>query len=899
MRSPPALAFFFWLFLQSVFAYNLNINLAGKWDFISSNGTVNGTGTVPGDIYSDLYAEGIIDNPLYGENHLNLKWIAEDDWTYTKTFVLTDVEDTVGIFLEVESLDTIATVYVNGEKVLHSKNQFLPYHVNVTDLVWNGSNNVRITFKSPVNYTQKKAEEYEEITGHKLPPDCNPDIYHGECHQNFIRKAQYSYAWDWGPSFPTAGIAGPISINLFRGQYFHDFSWNTKFQNGQWHMEFEFDTFHYGARRIEYIVTIPELFVRESDIYLLSATKSMQTRSKNRLKFRIPMPMQPKRWWPNGMGEQKLYDVIVSMDGQVKTSKMGFKTVELVQDYIDEKVPKKGRNFYFKVNDQPVFLKGTNWIPVSMFPSNSTNLNRMKFLLDSAAEVGMNAIRVWGGGFYETDEFYDYATQKGIMIWQDLMFACALYPTSQEFLKNVDEEVAHQVDRISKYPNILVFSGNNENEAAIRGHWWRTANYTEEQQESDYLALYRRLAKVARKHSYGVPFIMSSPSNGAESEEEGGIAKNPYDVRYGDIHYYNEFVNLWRDDTYLTPRCASEYGVQSYPLRETMLNWINASDWEYTSKTMFHRQHHPGGIATNLLMIFQHLPIPTQCESRSFADLHRCEYLTSASYMSRLAYFSQVHQAIALKTQTVHYRRFRNITTDDGLGNTMCAMYWQLNDVWAAPTWSTIDFDQKWKMAHYEAKRFFASTAVYSFADEIDFNLKVYVLNDNTYDLRNLTVCVMQLSWGNGLDPILTTDFHVDTVPAGSSQIITTGFTFEKTTELSEYLYVSTIYDSEGVQVFQDVLVPDFLFEVDFNTFGDVEISDVKRINGTVYEVSVTTDKVSPFTWIDVKIPFAGWFSDNGFHMTERVHIVTLHLQEATDIQKSDFTVCNLKNCYL
>lgn len=160
-----------------------------------------------------------------------------------------------------------------------------------------------------------------------------------------------------------------------------------------------------------------------------------------------------------------------------------------------------------------------------------------------------------------------------------------------------------------------------------------------------------------------------------------------------------------------------------------MLNWINESDWEYTSKTLFHRQHHPGGHATNLIMIFQHLPvshsgvkkkfmiflqIPSQCPSRSLADIHRCEHVTSGAFMSRLAYFSQIHQAIALKTQTFHYRRFRNITTDDGLGNTMCAMYWQLNDVWAAPTWSTIDFDQNWKMAHYEARRFFNDVSVYS-----------------------------------------------------------------------------------------------------------------------------------------------------------------------------------------
>uniref|UniRef100_A0A1I7V3Q8 beta-mannosidase n=1 Tax=Caenorhabditis tropicalis TaxID=1561998 RepID=A0A1I7V3Q8_9PELO len=892
---------FFWFSILVVPIDGLNelINLSGKWKFFSSNQSVTGTGTVPGDIYSDLYASGIIDDPLYGENHLNLKWISEDDWTYSKTITLEKEKGTAGIFLELASVDTISTVYVNGHKVLHTRNQFLPYHVNITDLIHRGDNQIAIKFKSPVKYSRKRAKEYVNVFGHKLPPDCNPDVYHGECHQNFIRKAQYSYAWDWGPSFPSVGISGPITINIYRGQLFHDFSCKTKFVGGKWHLDFEFDTFHYGARTIEYIVEIPELGIRESDYYRLSATKSLQTRSKNVLSLTIPVEKEPERWWPNGMGKQKMYDVVVSMGDQVKTKKFGFKTIELVQDLIDANKPAQGRHFYFKINGEPVFLKGTNWIPVSMFRNETENVKRMKFLLDSAVEVGMNVMRVWGGGFYESKEFYQYASEKGILIWQDLMFACALYPTTEEFVKNVEEEVKYQVNAISQHPAILVFSGNNENEAAIRGHWWKTFNYTENQQIKDYVLLNSRLAKITRKIAPTIPFIMSSPSNGVETEEEGGVAKNPYDERYGDIHYYNEFVNLWRDETFLTPRCASEYGIQSYPLKETMLNWIKESDWEYTSKTMFHRQHHPGGIATNLLMIFQHLPIPSDCNSKNVSEIRNCKYISSSSYMSRLAYFSQIHQAIALKTQTYHYRRFRNVTTEDGLGNTMCAMYWQLNDVWAAPTWSTIDFDQNWKMAHYEAKRFFSSVAVYSFADEADFNLKVYLLNDKSYNIKNLTVSIQQLSWANGLDPILTNKFHIDTVPAATSQTLNTGITFPKLSDLSEYVFVSTLYNSTGEKIHEDVLLPDFLFEIDFKAFGDVHIGDVQRIDKLTYEITITTDKISPFTWISTKKPFVGWFSNNGFHMIEQLQKIRLFTKIEVDLQKTDFTVCNLKNCYV
>ncbi|KAF1749353.1 hypothetical protein GCK72_025820 [Caenorhabditis remanei] len=905
MRWPHSVCVFWFLWLVFLFQSGNSglpseiISLQGEWLFWNSNKTVNGTGNIPGDIYSDLYASGIIDNPLYGENHLNLKWISEEEWTYQRKILLHREDLTPGYFLDITSLDTIATIYWNGEKVMHTRNQFVPYNVNVTDLVISGYNEIMITFKSAVKYSKKRAEEYSSVFGHKLPPDCNPDIYHGECHQNFIRKAQYSYAWDWGPSFPTVGIVDDIYLNVYRGHLFHDFTWKTIYVKGKWHVEFEFETFHYGSRTVDYVVEIPELGIREMDYYRMSSLISMQSRSKNRLKFSIPPAKEPERWWPNGMGEPKLYDVIVSCGSQVKQRKIGFKTVELVQDFINPEKPEQGRNFYFKVNDVPIFLKGTNWIPVSMFRNKTENFEKTKFLLDSAVEVGMNVLRVWGGGYYENNDFFMYAAKKGILIWQDLMFACALYPTTDEFIKNAEKEVYAQVDRIAQFPSLLVFSGNNENEAAIRGHWWKTANYSENQQVKDYVLLYKRLGKITKSLTPTIPFILSSPSNGIQTEIEGGVSKNPYDVKYGDIHYYNEFVNLWRDDTYLIPRCVSEYGVQSYPLKETMLNWIDKSDWEYTSKAMFHRQHHPGGIATNLLMIFQHLPIPSQCDGIALSDISSCEYVTSSSYMSRLAYFSQIHQAVALKTQTLHYRRFRNITTDEGLGNTMCAMYWQLNDVWAAPTWSSIDFDQNWKMAHYEAKRFFANTAVFSFADEADFNLKVFILNDNMYDLNNVTVNVQQLSWGNGLDPILTNEFNVDVVSAASSQIVETGMKFSKLNDLADFLYVTTLYNSTGAKIHEDVLVPDFLFEVDFNTFGDVRIGEVKKINDLTYEIAVTTDKVSPFTWISCKKPFVGWFTDNGFHMIQTLQKVRLVTKEAVDLQKTDFSVCNLKNCYV
>ncbi|ETN80984.1 hypothetical protein NECAME_08833 [Necator americanus] len=354
-----------------------------------------------------------------------------------------------------------------------------------------------------------------------------------------------------------------------------------------------------------------------------------------------------------------------------------------------------------------------------MFPSLNHTM-RMEFLLDSAVDAGMNTLRVWGGGMYESEEFYDLADGKGILLWQDLMFACALYPADVDFLTTVRTEVKQQIWRIKRHTSVLLWAGNNENEIAIRLHWWSVENYDEDEQVEDYLKLYGETIKpLVEAADPSRPFLLSSPSNGVRTEEldlEGGVSDIPGDPRFGDIHFYDEIANLWRDDSYLTPRCATEFGVQSLPFANTMLNHVNSSEWFYSSTTLRHRQHHPGGFLTNLVMVFTHFPIPFQC-SQSIANLHDCNYLTSPNFIDRFAYFSQAHQAIAYKVQTEHYRRYQNLLQPSGMGNTMCALYWQLNDVWAAPTWSSIDFDLNWKMVHYEAKRFFALVivAVHSF----------------------------------------------------------------------------------------------------------------------------------------------------------------------------------------
>ncbi|KAK6045370.1 hypothetical protein COOONC_17124, partial [Cooperia oncophora] len=472
--------------------------------------------------------------------------------------------------------------------------------------------------------------------GHSVPPVCPPPSYHGECHPNFIRKAQYSFSWDWGPAMPTMGISKAIQIVAFNDFFLEDFTWITERTEDSWLVRGDLKVFTDGkSGDVDYVVNIDELQVSDGASY------SIKPRTEAVLlpfKLRIPRD-KVEQWWPN-----------------VITHYIGFRHVELIQDYVDQQQKAKGRHFYVKINDRPVFLKGSNWIPISMFLTQN-NTERMEFLLDSMIETGMNTLRVWGGGVYESEEFYQYADSKGILLWQDLMFACALYPTNEDFLKSVETEVHQQIWRIKRHPSILLWAGNNENEIAIRSHWWTVENYTEKDQVKDYVRLYSGVVRpLVEAADPSRPFLLSSPSNGQETEEEGGVSADPGNPRYGDIHFYNDFINLWRDNAYLTPRCATEFGVQSLPFAATMLSNINNSEWFYSSEQLLHRQHKPAGVLTNLLMVFSHFPIPFQCP-QSLVDLHHCEYLKSPMFIDRYAFFSQANQATTYKIQTEHYRR--------------------------------------------------------------------------------------------------------------------------------------------------------------------------------------------------------------------------------------------------
>lgn len=370
-------------------------------------------------------------------------------------------------------------------------------------------------------------------------------------------------------------------------------------------------------------------------------------------------------------------------------------------------------------------MKGSNWIPADVLPDRGGDVRTIKYLLTAARDAHMNMLRVWGGGVYESDYFYELADEYGILIWQDLMFACAMYPVYDAFLASVRTEVRQNTRRLQHHPSVAIFATNNENEVALAQNWYGTA--TEAQRFRDeYRKLYIEVVQqtVAENDKWRT-CLSSSPSNGLKAINDSYISDNPQDNHYGDIHYYNYFADGWSWSIYPRPRFVSEYGFQSYP---ALSSWGQATGGnDHLPDLINHRQHSPQGEIPILLLINKHLPLD---------NVPREELIPAKIY------FSQIGQAMTIKTETELYRTLRGSSA-----NTMGALYWQLNDVWVAPSWSGIDYLGKFKILQYYAKKFLAPTSIVPILTAANV-LEVHVVNDKlTADEEEYQVVMRLFNW--------------------------------------------------------------------------------------------------------------------------------------------------------
>ncbi len=643
--------------LYSVFGWTQNWERSlskENWKVQKFSDNVWSKAHVPGTIHTDLFLNKQIQDPFDGNNENQLQWIEEQYWVYQTKFSVSKKELAAqNKELVFYGLDTDASVYLNDSLVLEANNMFRTWRIPIQKLLREGNNTLRVEFESSVQKAKKSAA-------------LSPFVLPGE-EKVYVRKAPYQFGWDWGPRFVTAGIWKNVAIRFWNSAQLESVSYSQEELNNK-------------VAQLKIKTTVKCV---NGGIYSIEINNKKQTVSLKKGIQIVEIPYQinnPKKWWPNGLGKQNLYNfsIRIRKKGKIldqKKLQIGLRTIELVQEK-----DSLGKSFYFKVNGRKVFMKGANYIPPESFMPKMT-YKKYKNLIETAVKSNMNMIRVWGGGVYENDAFYDLCDQKGILVWQDFMFACALFPGDEDFVSNVKQEVKDQVVRLQNHPSIALWCGNNEVDEGWKNWGWQKQYRYSKNDSTTIWNNYQRLFEkeipavldsiVSKENNRYWP---SSPSIGWGKKES---------LTQGDSHYWGVWWGMEPLETYTEKvgRFMSEYGFQGMPDLKTFETFAKTSELNLTSESVKAHQKHPTGFETIQTYMERDYKVPT-----SFED-----YI----------YVSQLLQARGFKIAIEAHR--------SAMPYCMGSLYWQLNDCWPVTSWSSTDYYGRWKAAQYQIKRSFES----------------------------------------------------------------------------------------------------------------------------------------------------------------------------------------------
>lgn len=656
-------------------------SLDGAWELRKSGSKEVTRALVPGCVHLDLMRAGAIEDPFKADNEYRSAWVHESDWEYSRSFEADD--DLLGadrVYLECDGLDTLADVTLNGHILGHVDNMYVQHRFDVTDKLTPAENRLRIRFLSPVNYVKPLVEKDPLIS----PGDSIPGAI-------YTRKSPSQWGWDWGPQIPTSGIWRPIRLAAYKIGRIEDVRVRQSHRNsGQVTVSVEVavEKFRRVATGVTVRLTHPDGKVEVQEIKSISSTAKCS--------FAIA---KPKLWWPNGYGEQPLYTVeaVLKSSGEQLhsfTRRIGLRTIS-----VDQSRDKHGKAFTFVVNGVPIFAKGADWIPADQFPSRITD-EHYRHLVWSAAKANMNMLRVWGGGFYEDERFYDYCDEYGILVWQDFTYSCSQYPVDKAYLENCRKDAEYNVIRLRNRACIALWCGNNEMEMFLAGSGPRSGGDRGEHFRKMYVKIFHDLLpSICSRLDPDRLYWPSSPSNGMHRpfhDPNGELA--------GDGHYWGVWFDREPFTAYrkLYHRFMSEFGFESMPALETVKSFASSEDLNMTSHVMECHQKNKAGNGLILDYMAQTFRFPKSFEM--------------------ICYVSQLLQAEAMRYGVEHWRRNR--------GQCMGALYWQLNDCWPVISWSSIDYFGRWKALQYAAKRF-NSPMLLSVREE-GMGAEIHVTNDTT-----------------------------------------------------------------------------------------------------------------------------------------------------------------------
>jgi beta-mannosidase len=687
---------FILLILSTTFSCNDSLNdtklitkdLNSTWLFRKVSDTVWYPAEIPGTVHTDLFQNELISDPFYGSNEKNLQWIENEEWEYKTSFDLgNNILNKKKIELNFKGLDTYATIRLNGTVILNTDNMFRTWTKDCKALLKQKGNQLNIVFHSPMKINIPKIDSLP----YRLPAGNDRKDKKASV---FTRKAPYHFGWDWGPRFVTAGIWRPIEIIAWNETRINDFQiYQLKVSDKQAILKAGIEIESSGNEKIKLTLFNNEEQIAEKEISL--------QKGQNRIEHEFTVE-NPKLWWTNGLGEAHLYDFSVQIsNGQSiidkKNTRFGIRTIEIVQ-----KPDSVGKSFYFKLNGVPVFMKGANYIPQDNFLPRVTN-ERYKELIHSAKEVHTNMLRIWGGGIYENDLFYDLCDENGILVWQDFMFACSMYPGDQAFLQNIKIEAEENIKRLRNHPSIALWCGNNEMQIAWeRWGYQKAFGYSKADSAKiydDYLKVFHDiLPNMINKLDSGKFYWPSSPNSapgGWHAESLSG------DMHYWDVWWGKKPFSAYEENV---GRFMSEYGFQSLPAYSTVESFSADSDRYLVSPVMKSHNKHPIGFETIDEYMQWDYNVPTD--------------------LNNYVYVSQLLQAEGMKTAIEAHRR--------SMPYCMGSLYWQLNDCWPVASWASIDYYGRWKAFHYYLRKLYAPVLVSPVYKSS--NLDVYLVSDYLKD---------------------------------------------------------------------------------------------------------------------------------------------------------------------
>lgn len=844
------------------------INLGGPWAVQRDGKGKRFPASVPGDIYRDLLTAGEIPDPFYRDNERDLQWIGESRWSYTRRFSVSKALLAKSyILLRCKGLDTFARISINGRHLAETNNMFRTYEWDVKKLLKPGRNAIQIDFDSVLPYLKSQQDKH---------PGWEPMPFLA-AYPGWVRKEHCNFGWDWGIKAVTCGIWRDIELVAYDAARISEVAiaqahgaegrrrmtedggprsevggWETR-EDGTVGLKVDvrLDRVSRGALQGKILVSLGGKVVASEEAIFRGKQATVSL-----------IVDDARLWWPNGMGEQPLYEVKVELldkSGKVmdiQAKRIGLRTLEL-----DRHHDPWGESFQFKVNGIPFFAKGANWIPVDAILARRTP-DDYRRLVGNAAACNMTMLRVWGGGIYEDDAFYDACDELGICVWQDFMFACSAYPTFEKgFIANVRQEARDNIRRLRHHPCMALWCGNNELEMMnVSDDGWQHGKIP----WKAYKRLFDEL--LPRQVSELSPDISYWPSSPHSSRGDRSKHRSPDS---GDAH-------LWIMGARYPLTCAqgmehrfaSEFGFQSFPVPETINSFTEPDDRNIASRIMEHHQRAPQGNTDIVNKMLQCFRMPTSFDN--------------------MLWLSQILQGESVKNICEHFRR--------NMPRTMGALYWQLNDCWPVASWSSIDYHGRWKALQYMAARFFEPILISGFVNEQNNTIDIHLTSDRRESVPASVTWTLTDAAGN-----IITGGHLKTkTPANGSSCI-------KSLPLDSLLKNHPRYDALvwlQADIGNDTTRHNLVFLAPpkhLKLSPDPQIrSRISQNKDESFTVTLNTQRIALWVWLDLK-DIEAEISSNFFHMRPAIHTelsIRPKRKTSTSQLAASLRICSLVDTY-